>query len=58
LLDAIADINRANPSPATTPRLDEPDYAFMAKEVNNFLSNKERGLEQFYEIVRKGTSAQ
>ncbi len=57
LLDAISDINRASPSPSATPRLDEADYAFMAKEVNSFLSNKERGLEQFYEIVRKGTSA-
>lgn len=58
LLDVIADINRVTPSSTATPRLDEPDYAFIAKEVNTFLSNKERGLEQFYEIVRKGTTAQ
>ncbi len=57
LLDAISDINRVAPSSAATPRLDEGDYAFVSKEVNTFLSNKERGLEQFYEIVRKGTSA-
>ena len=31
------------------------DYANIADNVSDFLVNKERGLEQFYEIVRQGT---
>ena len=31
------------------------DYGAVAGQVNEFLMNKQFGLEQFYEIVRKGT---
>jgi hypothetical protein len=52
ILDAIADVNRAVPgSPA---KLDGPDYANAANEISEFLIDPQRGLEQFYEIVRQG----
>ncbi|HEX7601380.1 MAG TPA: hypothetical protein VF316_07245 [Polyangiaceae bacterium] len=53
IVDVIADVNRTDPQ--RTDKLDAPDYAHVAHEVGDFLSNKERGLEQFYEIVRQGT---
>ena len=53
IIDVIADVNRTDPQ--RTDKLDAPDYAHVAHEVGDFLSNKERGLEQFYEIVRQGT---
>ncbi len=57
IMDAIADINRFAPSATETPRLDADDYGYLSNGVRDFLVNKERGLEQFYEIVRKGTAA-
>ena len=53
IMDVIADVNRVDP--ARTDKLDAPDYKNVSHEVNDFLLNKERGLEQFYEIVRRGT---
>lgn len=53
IIDVIADVNRTDPQ--REDKLDAPDYAHVAHEVGEFLSNKERGLEQFYEIVRQGT---
>ena len=34
------------------------DYASIADNLSDFLLNKERGLEQFYEIVRQGTRSE
>lgn len=53
IIDVIADVNRVDP--ARTDKLDAADYKAVTHEVNDFLLNKERGLEQFYEIVRRGT---
>jgi hypothetical protein len=53
ILDVIADVNRTDPS--QTNKLASGDYGAIAGQVNDFLMNKEFGLEQFYEIVRKGT---
>lgn len=53
ILDVIADVNRTDPS--QTSKLQPPDYGAVASQVNDFLSNQQFGLEQFYEIVRKGT---
>lgn len=55
VIDVVADVNRAAPAPENRAKLDDKDYAHIADEVSDFLMNKERGLEQFYEIVRQGT---
>jgi hypothetical protein len=61
MMDVIADVNRTSPVPvanAGTPSsggLTPADYAAISAQVNDFLSSKTSGLEQFYEIVRKGT---
>ena len=53
IMDVVADVNRV--APERTDRLDAPDYASISSNVSDFLLNQERGLEQFYAIVRKGT---
>jgi len=53
IVNAIADLNRIDPM--RTDRLDANDYASVTASVTDFLLNKERGLEQFYEIIRQGT---
>ncbi len=53
IMDAIGDVNRV--APERTDKYDAADYANITAEVGDFLLNKERGLEQFYEIVRQGT---
>ena len=56
ILDVIADVNRAGAGTASaTDKLGPSDYANIADNVSDFLLDKERGLEQFYEIVRQGT---
>jgi len=53
IMDVIADVNRV--APERTDHLDAPDYASISTNVSDFLLNQERGLEQFYAIVRQGT---
>ncbi|MEO6573621.1 MAG: hypothetical protein ABIP89_07275, partial [Polyangiaceae bacterium] len=53
ILDVIGDVNRV--APDQTDKLAAGDYASIADNVGDFLVNKQRGLEQFYEIVRQGT---
>jgi hypothetical protein len=53
ILDVIADVNRN--APGAVDKLQGGDYGNIADNVSDFLLNKERGLEQFYEIVRQGT---
>jgi hypothetical protein len=53
IIDVITDVNRADPS--QTSKLQPGDYAAVSGQVNDFLLNPQFGLEQFYEIVRKGT---
>ncbi len=55
ILDVIADVNRDDPSLPYAGLLSRSDYAVVSANVLEFLSNKERGLEQFYEVVRRGT---
>jgi hypothetical protein len=53
VLDTIADVNRASPGQAA--KLNGSDYGNISNEVSEFLLDPQRGLEQFYAIVRKGT---
>jgi hypothetical protein len=53
IVDVIADVNRSNP--AVNNKLAPKDYTSISNELTDFLTSKERGLEQFYEIVREGT---
>jgi hypothetical protein len=53
MLDVVDDVNRAAPQEATA--LAAGDYQSIATNVTEFLSDKRRGLEQFYEVVRLGT---
>ena len=65
MMDVIADVNRTTPATTTvktskgsasTENLVTPaDYAAISAQVEDFLTNKTSGLEQFYEIVRLGT---
>jgi hypothetical protein len=54
IIDVIADVNRSSPGEPEA-KLTGEDYASIADNVTSFLLDKERGLEQFYEIVRNGT---
>ncbi len=56
ILDVIADVNRADPTQPYEGTLAKSDYANVSEQVLDFLTNKERGLEQFYEVVRQGTT--
>jgi hypothetical protein len=56
IMDVIADVNRT--APDQTDKLAATDYASIADNVSDFLLNKERGLEQFYAIVRQGTQSE
>jgi hypothetical protein len=60
LIDIIADVNREDPELAAntdgSERLSKPDYEKIADSTLEFLTSRTRGLEQFYEIVRKGTT--
>jgi hypothetical protein len=53
ILDAIADVNRA--APGSPGKMAPADYANVANELSEFLLDGQRGLEQFYAIVRNGT---
>ena len=53
IIDTIADVNRA--APGATTKLQGTDYANMGNELSEFLLDDQRGLEQFYQIVRNGT---
>jgi hypothetical protein len=54
IVDTIADVNRAADS--TSPEvLRASDYANVTSELEDFLLDPQRGLEQFYAIVRQGT---
>jgi hypothetical protein len=54
ILDTIADVNRAAPE-SDAPR-SRDDYASITANVSDFLLNKERGMEQFYAIVKRATA--
>jgi hypothetical protein len=55
LIDVIADVNRADPTEPYAGSLEQKDYGSVAQNVVEFLTDRERGLEQFYEVIRQGT---
>jgi hypothetical protein len=55
IIDVIADVNRADPTQAYEGTLVKGDYSVVSDNVYDFLMNRERGLEQFYEVIRQGT---
>jgi hypothetical protein len=55
LIDAIADVNRANPGVTFTTKLDGGDYASIGAELSDFLENQQSGLEQVYDVIREAT---
>lgn len=57
LVDVIVDVNRADPSQPYDGGLKSSDYATVGANVVDFLTNKERGLEQLYEVIRQGMNA-
>jgi hypothetical protein len=54
ILDAVDAVNRAAPQ-SSTAELNSADYASISQNLDEFLLDKQRGLEQFYEVVRLGT---
>jgi hypothetical protein len=54
ILDTIADVNRA-PDSTSSELLRAADYASISNELKSFFLDPQRGLEQFYAIVRQGT---
>ena len=52
IMDIIADVNRA--APGSIDKLSGSDYGSISSNLFDFLMNKQRGMEQFYEIVRQG----
>lgn len=55
LIDVIADVNRSDPSETYDGTLKQAEYNSVAQNVVEFLTDKERGLEQLYETVRQCT---
>ena len=53
LMDAIADVNRADPSQTT--KLAGADYGNIANEMSVFCLDSTRGLEQFYAVIKQVT---
>ncbi len=52
LSDCVADLHRADPA-TTQPAFAPPDYGSVSWNVEDFLLDPTRGLEQFYTIVKK-----
>ena len=51
IMDSIADIDRQDPS--VEDPLAPADYALILGNVRDFMTDKNRGLEQFYSIIQK-----
>jgi len=58
IIDIIADVNRIDPTQPYEGTLEKKDYGSVSQNVVEFLTDKERGLEQFYEVIRQGTKTQ
>jgi len=54
IIDVIMDVNREDPTLGDA-KLESADYASVARNLTDFFLDKERGLEQFYEVIRQGT---
>lgn len=55
IIDVISDVNRNDPTQPYEGTLNRDDYAHVSENIVDFLMNRERGLEQFYEVIRQGT---
>ncbi len=55
IIDVVADVNREDPTEEYDGTLQQKDYAVVSKNVVEFLTDPQRGLEQFYEVIRQGT---
>jgi hypothetical protein len=53
LMDVVADVNRRQPE--RTDKLVADDYASISSEISDFCSNKTRGLEQVYTVIKQAT---
>jgi len=56
IVDVIADVNRKSLGSPYNGTLKREDYKSVSTAVIEFLTSKERGLEQFYEIIRQGVT--
>lgn len=60
IADVVAEVNRVTPGAADAQGLAAAfapeDYGHVAGELHAFLTDRQRGLEQFYEIVKNGTA--
>ncbi|MGH7434161.1 MAG: hypothetical protein ACRENE_00635, partial [Polyangiaceae bacterium] len=54
IVDTIADVNRAGDS-SSTLLMRPTDYSNVSNEIVEFALDPQRGLEQFYQVVREGT---
>ena len=54
IVDVIADVNRTDPTKPYDGELGHDDYVAVSENVVEFLTSKERGLEQLYEVIRQG----
>lgn len=57
IIDVVADVNRIDPTRPYEGTLAKSDYGNVSREIVEFLTDRERGLEQFYEVIRQGTAA-
>lgn len=55
IVDTVADVNRAGDSIVSDVLLQPSDYENISNEIVEFALDPERGLEQFYAVVREGT---
>ncbi|MDF2693301.1 MAG: hypothetical protein K0S65_1684, partial [Labilithrix sp.] len=55
IIDVIADVNREDPNEDYDGTLQQKDYESVSRNVVEFLVDPQRGLEQFYEVIRQGT---
>jgi hypothetical protein len=52
ILDAIADVNRADPRTPSSEPLSAADHRQVLSRVQLFLSDRDRGLERLYDVIR------
>lgn len=55
IIDVVAEVNREDPTEEYDGTLQQKDYASVSRNVVEFLVDPQRGLEQFYEVIRQGT---
>lgn len=53
VFDAIADVNRSDPSVATSVQHTPEDVRAVLTQLSSFLSDPDRGLERIYNVIRE-----